>query len=498
MTPSLSPADAWQPLPPSSWNSEAAKHLLRRAGWTARPAEVEQAVSAGLPATLDRLFPAEPILLPKPRQVSRLEDETPGYQQRLRAASVDEKRMLQRSSRERTQMALQDMSIKWLRLASQPANSAFAKWVHFLGDVYVVSSEKIQNAALLFQHFDIIARQALGPAPTLTKAISRSPAMVIYLDLNQSQKNAPNENFARELFELFVLGEGNYSEQDIKEAARAFTGYRLQASGLEFRSIPAQHDTTPKTVFGQTAPFTGDGVIDLAYAQPAAASFLPHEMVKFYLSDSPLPAGHLASLGTLWRADNFNLRALAQRFFGSRLFFVPEFRGNFIKSPVQFYLGLVQDLELEITPLPRYALTPLRQMGQTLYAPPNIRGWVGGRNWINSSTIAARRALVESLFVPIDEKNLNADEQIELLAARADGTVNFTEPKESFDAFARTDPDTAAVRLIATFLPSPDDDSLRKNLSQFIAAGPSAEAERFRRVRRAAVTLLQSPAYQLC
>lgn len=498
MTPSLKPADAWQPLPVAEWNAAAAKHLLRRAGWTARPAEVEQAVRAGLPATLDRLFPSTPVLLPKPRQIARLEAETPGYQERLRTASVDEKRMLQRSSRERTQMALQDMSIKWLRLAAQPATSAFAKWVHFLGDVYVVSSEKINNAALLFQHFDIITREALGPAPTLTKAVSRSPAMVVYLDLNQSQLKAPNENFARELFELFVLGEGNYTEQDIKEAARAFTGYRLQASGLEFRSIPAQHDTKPKTIFGQTAPFTGDGVIDLAYTQPAAASFLPHEMVKFYLSDSPLPAEHLAALGDLWRSDQLNLRALAQRFFGSRLFFAPEFRGNFIKSPVQFYLGLLQDLELDVTPLPRYALTPLRQMGQTLYAPPNIRGWVGGRNWINSSTITARRALVESLFVPIDEKNLNADEQIELLAARADGFVTFTEPKESFDALARGDADAAAARLIDAFLPSPADETLRKNLSQFIAAGPSSEAERSRRVRRAAVTLLQSPAYQLC
>src|SRR4029077_9127772 len=137
-------------------------------------------------------------------------------------------------------------------------------WVLFLSDVYVVSAEKIRNTAHLFEHFDILARHGLGPAPALTKAVSRSPAMVIYLDLNQSQRRAPNENFARELFELFVLGEGNYTEQDIKEAARAFTGYRAQPLDGGFRYVENQHDPTDKTVFGKTGKFTGDEVIDLA------------------------------------------------------------------------------------------------------------------------------------------------------------------------------------------------------------------------------------------
>ncbi len=498
MTPSLSPEDAWQPLSAADWNPAAAQHLLRRTGWTARPAEVERAVQEGLIATLDRLFPAEPALFAKPRLIARLEEEAPVNLQKAKNATPEEKRLLQREANERAQMALQDMSIRWLRLAVEPVNAAFAKWTLFLGDVYVVASQKITNAGLLYRHADLISRHAFGPAPALTKAVSRSPAMIIYLDLNQSQLKAPNENFARELFELFVLGEGNYTEPDIKEAARAFTGYRAQQFASEFRYVPQQHDATPKTIFGQTGPFTGDEVIDLAYAQPAAASFLPHEMVKFYLSDTPLPTEHLSALGSIWRTADFNLRTLAQRFFGSHLFFAPEFRGNFIKSPVQFSLGLLQDLQLDLAPLPRFVLNPLRQMGQTLYNPPNIRGWVGGRNWINSATLAARRALVESLFVPIDEKNLNADEQIELVAARADGAENFTTPKERLDEYARLDPPAAAARLVSTFLPAPGNESLRQNLAQFIAAGPPAEAERLRRVRRAAVTLLQSPDYQLC
>src|SRR5581483_4128909 len=132
--------------------------------------------------------------------------------------------------------------------------------------------------------------------------------------------------------------------------------------------------------------------------------------------------------GGAWRAAGFELRVLARQFFGSRLFYAPEFRGNFLKSPIQFYLGAVQDFGLDVAPLPRLTLNPLRQMGQWLFYPPNVRGWVGGRNWINSATLTARRQLVEQLFSPLNENALNADEQIEILAARSNGADKFTVP----------------------------------------------------------------------
>jgi uncharacterized protein (DUF1800 family) len=499
MQPVLSPLDAWQPLPASEWNSENARHLLRRAGWTARPAEVERATAEGLIATLDRLFPEQPFLLPKPRSIVRLEEEAPAIAEKLRTTAGDARKTLDRQVRERSQLAIQDLTIKWLQSASRPENSAFAKWILFLSDVYVVSLEKVRNAAFIYEHFDILARHALGPAPALTKAVSRSTAMVIYLDLNQSQRKAPNENFARELFELFALGEGNYTEADIKEAARAFTGYRTVANGPGFRYVANQHDGGPKTVFGKTGNFSGDDVIDLAYQQKAAGSFLPHEMVKFYLSDEPLPPAYLSALGENWSGDGFQLRGLLKRFFGSRLFFAPELRGNFIKSPVQFYLGLTQDLNLDIAPLPRLTINPMRQMGQLLYTPPNVRGWVGGRSWINSATLSARRQFVEMLFAPIDEKNLNADELIELVAARTNGSANFTVGEQHpLAALTNLDPTAVASRLIADFLPVPVAPDFQASVQQFIG-GPNADPkQRLRRIQRATVAVLQSPEYQLC
>ena len=488
---------AWQPLPATGWNAEAARHLLRRAGWSAVPAEVARATTEGLAATLDRLFPAAPIPFPEPRLVAHLRAATPEIARNLAGAAEGmEKQRLQREARERTQLAMLDMSIKWLQFAVEPANMAFAKWVFFLSDVYVVGVDKVKNAALIWEHFDILTRHALGGAPALAKAVSRSPAMVAYLDLNQSKRGAPNENFARELFELFLLGEGHYTENDIKEAARAFTGYRQQFG--VFRAAPGQHDPSAKTIFGQTGRFTGDDVIDLAFQQPAAGSFLPHELVKFYLSDAPLPAEYLADLGTWWRGHHYELRALALRFFGSQLFFAPEFRGDFIKSPVQFYLGLVQDLGLSVAPLPRQVLVPLRQMGQMLFNPPNVRGWVGGRTWINSATLAVRRQLVEALFAPVNEDQLNADEQLELVAARANGISNFTVPDTWLAPLASLAPAAAADQLLANFLALPAAPSFRDSVRQFLATDHAAGPPGLRRLRRAAVTLLQSPEYQLC
>lgn len=429
--------------------------------------------------------------------VSRFEENALSLQRELAGSTGDERLRKQRELQERARVAIQELSLKWLQFAAQPDASAVAKWVLFLSDVYVVSAEKVRNAGLVYRHFDILARHGFGPAPALSKAVSRSPAMVIYLDLAQSQLKAPNENFARELFELFVLGEGNYTENDIKEAARAFTGYRARPDGF-FRLDPRQQDQREKTIFGATGKFSGDDVIELAYSQPAASTFLPREMIKFYLTENAVPAEHVASLGQAWRDSGFELRTLLRQFFSSQLFFASEFRGNLIKSPLQFYLGAIQDMALEVAPIPRLTITPLRQMGQALFYPPNVRGWVGGRQWINSATLTARRQFVESLFAPIDENSLNADEQIELVAARSNGITRFTVPEEPFAPLAGLDAGAAAAELTNNLLPGSTAAAVREHLRQFIATGSNDERQRLRRLRRAAVTLMQSPEYQLC
>ncbi len=493
----LSPQSAWQPLPANLWNEDAARHLLRRAGWAAQPAEVSRLMNEGLKAGLERLFPAKPNAFPEPRLIANTRETNQDYTKKIRdAESREQRQVLQREQRERQQKALQDLCIKWLQFASRPENAAVEKWTYFLSDVYVVSYEKVNSAPHISQHQDIIRTHSLGSAPALSKAVSRSPAMVRFLDLQSSNKKAPNENFARELFELFVLGEGNYTEADIKEAARAFTGYRLRTDDFQFS--PAQHDDTPKTVFGKTGAFTGDDIIDLAYQQPAAGRFIPHEMAKFYLSEDPLSQAYLDPLGDWWRTTGYDLRQLTHRFFGSQLFFHPAFRGTYIKRPVQFYLGLVQDLNINVAPYPRHSLNTLRLMGEELYRPPNVRGWVGGRLWINSGTFNARRQLVETLFTAINEENLNADEQLELVAARSQGIGTFTVTEERLEKMLETmTPDQITARFVDYFLPVKVSAPYRESVRSFLT-GETAENKRLARLRNTAVTLLQSPEYQLC
>ena len=490
----LTAAEAWQPLPATDWNEAAARHLLQRVGFSATPPELARALQDGPVRTVERYFSAMPEL-PKPRQISNIERDYEAIFQRLNTGTPEEKRMAQQDARERSRDAMFDFTIKWLQLASRPENSPAEKWLLFLSDVWVVGVEKVKNSALIYQHQNILRQGALGSAVRLAKAVSRSPAMVVYLDLQQSRQEAPNENFARELFELFTLGEGNYTENDIKQAARAFTGYR-QRSG-EFAFVPRQHDNGSKTVFGHTGQFSGDDVIDLVFRQPAAGTFLPKEMIRFYLTETPLPVELTNALGTWWAEEGYDLRKLAVRFFSSRVFFEPAYRDGYIKMPVQFYLGLLQDLDLSVAPLPRQLIGSLRAMGQMPFDPPNVRGWVGGRSWINSATLAARRQLIQALLSPLNENNLNGDERIELAASYADGISNFTLDQGKLADWAKLPAADRAKQLVRRYVPDLADTDMEKQVAAFLDRSV-AHSQAAGATRAALATLLESPNYQLC
>lgn len=489
---SLSPQEAWQPLPAAEWDEAAARHLLRRLGWSATPTETARALKDGPAETLKRAF-AHPAAFPKPALIAQLEADGPELLRAMARGDAEQKRLAAQDARERSREALADMTVQWLQLAAQPEHAPFEKWCLFLQDVWVVGAEKVKNSALLYQHQDWIRRAALSSAPVLAKAMSRSPAMIVYLDLQQSKAEAPNENFARELFELFTLGEGNYTENDIKQAARAFTGYRQVAGKFVFQR--RQHDTGAKTVFGHTGNFDGDGIIDLVFRQKAAGTFIPREMVKFYLSETALPAEYTDALGAWWAQQGNKFGALLGAFFGSRLFYAEEFRGNFIKSPLQYFLGLTQDLDLTPAPLARQVIGALRSMGQMPFNPPNVRGWVGGRNWINSATLSTRRTVANALLNPLNESTLNADELFELDVAATNGISNFTLAQSRLDAWAKLPPAECARALLQVALPAQADPALADELAGFLAKGNAAPRAR---VRTALATLLESPNYQLC
>lgn len=489
----LPPETAWDPLPADHFTPEAAAHLLRRLGFSAPPDQVRRAAAQGLPATLDAAFP-DPALMPVPPALQEL-DNAGRYLASRNAESPLERQRLQAEIRRANQDAMGAYEIAWLNFARQPANSPREKFVLFLQDVLVVTLQKVKNAEQLFQHQQLLRAHLDKPYPDLCKAVSRSPAMIRFLDLDQSKEDRPNENFARELFELFILGEGRgYTEKDIKEAARAFTGYR--ALGDRSFVVDRQRDTGRKTVFGRSGNWSGDDVIDLAFAQPAAATFLPREFCLYYLAHDPLPDPWLETLGQRWRAAGFRLDALARLVFYSRLFFHQDFRGNLIKSPVQFVLGLLQEMSLDVPPIPARVSPVFRNLGQPFFNPPNVRGWVGGKAWINSSTLTARRQVVASCFEPLDYQKLNADEYVEVMAAEVNGRGRFAVPPERLSGLLALPPAERLDRLASWFLAAPLDSPVRQTLLDYLAAGPAADQAD--RTRDVVVTLLQSPSYHLC
>ncbi len=488
---SLTPDQAWQPLPLNEWNESAVRHLLSRLGWTATAAETERTLKEGPVAAMRRYFARLPSFS-MPPLVAKIEEETPEIARQVARGDESEKRMARRVARERFREGLFELTIHWLQHAAKPENAPAEKWLLFLSDVWVVGSEKVRNPVMLYQHQELLRAGGLSNYPLLTKALSRSPAMVQYLDLQQNKASAPNENFARELFELFTLGEGNYTENDIKEAARAFTGYRQQTGKFSFQR--RQHDSGRKTVFGRTGAFTGDDVIDLVFQQKAAGSFLVREMSRFYLSEHTLPAAYADGLGAWWAKQDYNLGKLVVAFFTSRLFYAPEFRANFIKSPIQYYLGLMQDLSLTPPPLPRRAIASLRQMGQTPFNPPNVRGWVGGKSWINSATLAARRATANALLSPVPEALLNGDERAALRAAGDIG--DFTVRPERFIEWAKLSSEECARVMVSLALPRRINDArLLASVAELIDDGSQ---RRDFTLRAVLATLLESPDYQLC
>jgi uncharacterized protein (DUF1800 family) len=220
--------------------------------------------------------------------------------------------------------------------------------------------------------------------------------MLVYLDSATSRQGQPNENFAREVMELFTLGEGRYTERDVKEAARAFTGWSIEPETGAFRWRPFAHDRGEKTVLGRSGNFDGDAVLDILLGQPATAEFIVDKLWKEFVSPQPDPA-EAGRIARRFRDGGYEIRIALRELFLSDAFWTPQNRAALIKSPIDLVVGTLRRFEFGIgDPLPFVFV--MRQLGQDLFAPPNVRGWPGGEAWIDSSTLLARKQFLERLF----------------------------------------------------------------------------------------------------
>jgi uncharacterized protein (DUF1800 family) len=240
----------------------------------------------------------------------------------------------------------------------------------------------------MWRQNDLFRRLGMGNWLQLLIEAAKDPAMLIWLDQAQSRKEHPNENFAREVMELFTLGEGHYSERDVTEAARALTGWSYDRMTQSFVARPLWHDQGAKTIFGRTGNFNGADFLQMLVDQPRSAPFITCKLWSFFAGQPP--AEELATaLAAAFRRSGNEFKPLLRTMFLSEEFYSPTVLRNQVKSPVQWLVGSVRVLERSLPPpLVCEALT--RNLGQDLFAPPNVKGWDGGLSWITTNTLLAR------------------------------------------------------------------------------------------------------------
>ena len=260
---------------------------------------------------------------------------------------------------------------------------------------FVSSQQKVRFSQLMYQQNVTLRANALGSFAELLHAASKDPAMLVYLDTAQSRKAQPNENFAREVMELFTLGEGQYTESDIKEAARAFTGWSLDRETGRYLFRPLIHDAGVKTVLGKSGRFDGDAVLDVILERPQTATFITAKLWREFVSANPDPR-EVERIGKAMRNRNYDIKVALRALLLTDAFWEPANRGTMVKSPVELVVGTLRQLDMAPGGAMPFVVVAAG-MGQNLFSPPNVKGWPGGEQWINSNSLLARKQFLDRL-----------------------------------------------------------------------------------------------------
>jgi uncharacterized protein (DUF1800 family) len=367
-----------------------ARHLLARTSFAATPVEVEHYSTLTREQALDRLLSAsrQQAATPLPAWA-----EGPFLSpRRLRTATAEERQALQRERREQGA----ELRAWWLTEMRRTSSPLTEKMTLFWHNHFVSSDQKVRSPQLMYRQNVLLRRHALGNFGTLLHEIARDPAMVIYLDNASNRKERPNENFAREVMELFTLGEGHYTENDIKEAARAFTGWGVDIERGEFVFRAALHDDGAKAVLGRDGNLNGEHVLDILLEHPRTSEYVVEKLWREFVSTTP-DAAEVKRVAGVFKESGYDIRAALRALLTSDAFYAPQNRAALVKSPVELVVGTLRQFDFSGADMLPFALTTA-QLGQNLFAPPNVKGWPGGEAWINSTTLLRRKQFLERLF----------------------------------------------------------------------------------------------------
>jgi len=384
------------------WDAAMAGHLLRRAGFGGTLEEIDAAVKAGPARAVAGIVHYENVrddlplvefgeLTAPDMGAGRLtgpqgQMRPPLTQQIMQNLPDGDKKAIQQLQQAAQRAKEEEIRLWWLDRMIRTRRPLEEKMTLFWHGLLVSSAQTVRNSYFLYKQNQLYRQYATGNFRTLIHLVSRDPAMLAYLNNNQNVKAHPNENYARELMELFTLGRGNYTETDIKESARAFTGWTN--TGDVFVARPAQHDAGFKTFLGHTGNYDGDDIINIIFTQSATPKYLATRLLKFFGADEPGDE-IVEQLAGVVRRNDYEIKPVLQALLASRWFYSQEVMCRQIKSPVQLVVGALRSLGVSILE-PAQVVNALRLMGQDLFNAPTVKGWDGGRTWINTSTLFAR------------------------------------------------------------------------------------------------------------
>lgn len=412
-------ASALDPISASDWQRADAAHLLERTGFGPSAAEIDTLHALGPEEAVRRVvyFEGAPAAKLPPFDHSGVFDEgldpfPPSRPATTALAKRDGEALgvQVKAGGDRPIQPVVNRFFYWLRASRLETNRVAYWWAErmltsprpleekmalFWHGHFATNEDKVRDYRKMLQQLELFQRRGMGNFRDLLIAVAQDPAMLAFLDAGVNVKDAPNENFAREIMELFTMGVGHYDEHDVREAARAFTGWNFR--GLEFHIDPARHDDGEKSVLGARGNFDGVDVIDLILAEDVTAEFLAAKLYRYFVRDT-LHDELRGELGELLRAENYELRPFLARLFASRDFY--SARGERILPPVELVVATYRRLGLEKIPgNPDFnALTS--RLGQHLFHPPTVAGWAGGRSWITPGLLFERGNFILDVVFP--------------------------------------------------------------------------------------------------
>ena len=424
-SPALCASENWKgdprPLTAEDWSYERAAHLLERLGFGGTPREIEELANVTPRIAVDFLLNYhlidntavppfdesnifDPGMEPFPRsraeavKIARDNGEAMGVSvkpsgDRPYQHIVNKYFYYLRSNRLENHRLGQYWAQRVL-ITKRPFEEKIALFWH---SHFATSDDKVRDYRKMALQIDLFRRYGVGNFRDLLLRVAQDPAMLVFLDAGENVKGDPNENFAREILELFSLGIGNYTEHDIREAARSFTGWTN--NGLKFFVNHELHDDDDKTFLGQTGNFDGNDIINILMKQDATAQFIVAKFYRYFVS-TDLPAHHIKGLATSFRNNNYEIQPLLREMFLARDFYAPHAIGTQIKSPVELVLTTYRKLGIKTLPgVPDFNETT-DSLGQKLLYPPNVAGWEGGRSWITPATLVERGNFARELLFP--------------------------------------------------------------------------------------------------